>query len=76
MHFRHAGYVLPLLPFSEEEKAKVGGGQVPVYVCVKDRTSFIHHNSIIHIISDLIDLEAWEKFEKVAHKATGPGSQC
>jgi hypothetical protein len=27
-------------------------------------------------VSDQIDLEAWERFEKQAVKATGPGGQC
>lgn len=73
VHFRHAGYMIALLPFVEKQEAKAGGSQVPVYVCVKDRTSFIHWDSKIQIVSDFIDLEAWEKFEKEASKAVGPG---
>ena len=76
MHFRHAGYVLPLLPYEEKQAAKVGGIAQPVYVCVKDRTSFIHYDSQIQIVSDFIDLEAWEKFEKKVNKAVGPGGNC
>jgi len=77
VHFRHAGYIEILMPFMRADKTKnVSKDGVEVNICVKCRRSYIWVNEQMYEVSDLIDVKAWEKFEKVAHKATGPGAQC
>lgn len=77
VHFRHAGYIHTMLPFmrSNQEK-KVELQQYQVMVCVKCRASYVWVYDQLYDVSEHIDLEAWEKLEKEAHKATGPGGQC
>lgn len=76
-HFRHAGYVKLMLPY-----LKPGGGKrvsvenYQVMVCVACRKSFVWADEQMWDVTEKVDLKAWEKFEKVAHEATGPGGQC
>lgn len=77
VHFRHAGYIHNMLPFmraNQEKKVELQSYQV--MVCVKCRSSYAWVYDQLYDISQHIDLEAWEKLEKEAHKATGPGGQC
>ena len=76
-HFRHAGYVQTMLPFLRAGGEKrVGVDDYRVMVCVKCRKSYIWLNEQMYDVTEHVDMEAWEAFEKVAHKATGPGGQC
>lgn len=77
VHFRHAGYIETLLPYVRADKqAKVDSGSYQVKVCVKCRRCFVWYNEQMYDVTDLIDLDAWEKAEKDLHKATGPGGEC
>lgn len=77
LHFRHAGYVLPITPKIEEQVVKGELFTCCVYLCVKCKHSIVYgKDEKIHDITEYIDLNAWEKTEKEAHKATGPGGQC
>jgi hypothetical protein len=77
MHFRHAGYVEMMMPYIKANKEKnVTTDSYPVKVCVKCRKSYVWADSQMYEVTDQIDLEAWEKFEKEAHKATGAGGNC
>ena len=76
-HFRHAGYLAILMPFMRADKSKnVSKDDCEVNICVKCRRSYIWVNEQMYEVTSLIDVKAWEKFEKEAHKATGPGGQC
>jgi DNA-directed RNA polymerase subunit RPC12/RpoP len=75
-HFRHAGYVLPVLPFTEKQEAKVEVHQTAVYLCVKCKSSIITRDGKVHDVSKYIDVKAWAKMEEVVHKETGPGGEC
>jgi hypothetical protein len=77
MHFRHAGYVMPMMPYIDKQEGKVSIDAVQVMVCTKCRYSYIARDGKLHDVTSIIDLEAWEKLEVSAHKATGPGgSNC
>lgn len=76
MHFRHAGYVLPLTPYVEKGESKMMTEQVPVYICIKCKTSLTAIGGKLHNMSKVVDVASWEKTEVEAHKKTGPGSQC
>ena len=77
VHFRHAGYVTLMLPFLRAGGEKrVGCDDVRVMVCVKCKSAWAWITDQMYDLTDKIDLEAWEKTEKEAHKATGPGGQC
>ncbi len=76
-HFRHAGYIQVLLPFLKPGGEKrVHCDDHRVMVCVRCKKSFVWVNEQMHDVSARVDLEAWERTEKEAHKATGPGGQC
>jgi len=47
-----------------------------VMVCVKCKHSYIWVSEQMYDVTEHVDLNAWEKTEKEAHKATGPGGQC
>ena len=77
IHFRHAGYVPVMVPFIE------GGGEKRmvldesrVMVCVACKHSWIWVGKQMYEVTDRIDLQAWERTEKEAHAATGPGGNC
>jgi len=77
IHFRHAGYTKIMVPFMRaggEKRVNVSNEQV--MICVKCKRSFIWVNEQMYDITDRIDLKAWEKTEKEAQAATGPGGQC
>ncbi|MCK5609339.1 hypothetical protein KAR91_46125 [Candidatus Pacearchaeota archaeon] len=77
VHYRHAGYIKLMLPFirpGNEKRMEVTNEQV--MVCVKCRACYVWINEQMYDVTDQIDLKAWEKTEKEAHKATGPGGQC
>lgn len=77
VHFRHAGYFEMMMPFMRADKSKnVATESYQVKVCVACRKAYVWAGEQMYDVTDLIDLEAWEKFEKVAQKATGPGGQC
>lgn len=76
MHFRHAGYVMPMMPFTAKQENKVDVQALQVMVCVKCKHSYIAYDGKLHEVTALIDLNAWEKLEIEAHKATGPGGNC
>jgi len=76
-HFRHAGYVMTMLPFMRSGGEKrVNLEEMRVMVCVSCKNCFVWINEQMYDITDQIDLQAWEKTEKEAHKATGPGGEC
>jgi len=77
IHHRHAGYVSVLLPFFRPpDEKRVNKDDRQVMVCVKCKKSYIWNNEQMYDVTDRIDLQAWEKTEKEAYKATGPGGQC
>ena len=76
VHFRHAGYVELMLPFIEPGKKEVCLDAKSVMVCTKCKKPFAWISGQAYDLSDRIDMKAWEKTEKVAHKTTGPGGQC
>ena len=77
VHFRHAGYVEVLVPFIRpgDEKRMLMQSE-PVKVCVNCKHSFIWLNEQVYDVTDRIDLNAWERTEREAQRATGPGGQC
>jgi len=76
-HFRHAGYMESMAPFIRPGNEKrVSVVSEPVKICVKCKSAFVWINEQMYDVTDQIDLEAWEKTEQEAHKATGPGGQC
>jgi hypothetical protein len=77
VHFRHAGYVEVLVPFirSGDEKRMLMQSE-PVKVCVNCKHSFVWINEQAYDVTDRIDLTAWERTEREAQRATGPGGQC
>jgi len=76
-HFRHAGYVETMVPFIRSGNDKrVSVESHAVKLCVKCKSAFIWLNEQMFDVTEQVDLEAWEKTEKEAHKATGPGGQC
>lgn len=77
MHFRHAGYFELLLPFmraGNEKRMMMDAHQV--MICVTCKNAYVWLNEQMYDVTDDIDLEAWEKTEREAQKATGPGGQC
>lgn len=72
-HFRHAGYVIPMLPYEDEGKPKVSVSSVPVYLCVSCKHSYVNIKEFFHDVTEQVNFDAWEKSEKVAAKAVGPG---
>lgn len=77
VHFRHAGYVEMMLPFMELEGAKrMGVESVHVKICVKCKSAYVWTGRQMFDVTDKVDLRAWEKTEKEAQAATGPGGQC
>lgn len=77
IHFRHAGYVNLLLPFLKGNSEKsVAFDDLRVMVCVACKKSFVRVEQKTYDITDRIDLTAWEKTEREAHQATGPGGEC
>lgn len=77
VHFRHAGYVKAMVPFMRaggEKRISVDNHQV--MVCVKCRRSYVWINEQMYEVTEQIDLSAWEKFEREADRATGPGGEC
>lgn len=76
MHFRHAGYVMPMMPYSDEGKVKVSSAPAQVMICIKCKHAFVHYRDKFHDVTDQIDLEAWKETELKAHEQTGVGGQC
>jgi predicted nucleic-acid-binding Zn-ribbon protein len=77
MHFRHAGYMESMTPYMNPKKEqKVAVDSYAVKVCVKCHRAYIWADTQMYDVTDQIDMEAWEKFEKEAQKATGPGGEC
>jgi len=77
IHYRHAGYVKTMDPFMRsggEKRVHVADRQV--MVCVNCKNAYIWENEQMYDITDQIDLKAWERTEKEAQAATGPGGQC
>lgn len=76
-HFRHAGYMESMIPYIDpKEGPKVSVDSKAVKVCVNCKHSFILHDQKFVDVTEKIDLKAWEKTEKEAYKATGPGGEC
>lgn len=77
VHMRHAGYVEVLIPFMKADKSKnVENDSLQVMICTKCKKAYVWHNQQMYDVTSLVDLNAWEKTEKEAYKATGPGGQC
>lgn len=76
-HFRHAGYVEVMAPFMRPGAEKrVAVESYPVKVCVACKSCYVWLNEQMYDVTDKVDLGAWEKTEREAHAATGPGGQC
>jgi hypothetical protein len=76
LHFRHAGYIETFLPWASVAKeVKLEKHSYQVMVCTKCKSCYIFHEQM-YDVTDMIDLEAWEKIEQELHKATGPGGNC
>ena len=77
VHFRHAGYIKAMMPFMRAgNEKKISIDDLAVSVCVACRSAFVWLNEQMYEVTDQIDMKAWSKFEKEAHRATGPGGQC
>lgn len=77
LHFRHAGYLEMMMPYMRADQSKhVNTDSYSVKVCVACRNAYIWVNDQVYDVTDHINMEAWEEFERVAHKCTGPGGQC
>lgn len=77
VHFRHAGYIEASIPFvSPKSGESLAVDSLPVKICVSCKSAHVIHQDKIIDVTKHIDLNAWEKTEKEAHKATGPGGQC
>lgn len=78
VHFRHAGYLEVQMPYinTVDPQLKVEMHSEQVKVCVACKHCHIIRDAKIWDVTKYIDLAAWEKTEKEAHKATGPGGQC
>jgi len=80
IHFRHGGYVETTTPFvdtSDDDPVRRNSTRSRlVMFCVACKTPFINMGEKMFDASEFIDAESWEEFEKVAHKATGPGGEC
>ena len=76
-HFRHAGYIQTMLPFMRAGNEKrISLEREQVMVCISCKKCYIWVNEQMYDVTDMIDLQAWDKSEKEMHKATGPGGQC
>ncbi len=76
-HFRHAGYMKSMMPFMRPNGEKrVDVQDYQVMVCVKCRCAYIWMNEQMYDVTSQIDMVAWEKFEKEAQRAVGPGGNC
>jgi len=75
-HFRHAGYLETIVPFVSGDGGKICNDSHAVKTCCSCRKSYVAIGSKVYDVTDQVDIDAWEKFEKVAHKTTGPGGQC
>lgn len=77
IHYRHAGYLKTMLPYLKPGGEKrVCVDNVQVMVCVSCRACYVWVDDQMYDVTDQIDLKAWEKLEKEADKATGPGGEC
>ncbi len=77
VHFRHGGYVEVLVPFMRADKTKnVSKDSLQVMICTKCHTCYVWLNEQMYDVTELIDIEAWEKTERELQKATGPGGNC
>lgn len=77
MHFRHAGYVETQLPFIQSEgKKRISTASEAVKICVACKNAYIWIGESVYDVTSQIDLKAWERTEKEAHRATGPGGDC
>lgn len=76
-HFRHAGYMKSMTPFMRAGGEKrVDVFDYPISLCVACKKSFVWINEQMYDVTEHVDVGAWEKTEREAHKATGPGGQC
>lgn len=77
VHFRHAGYINLMLPFMRSGGEKrVDLHEVRVMICVSCKRSHVWANEQLYDVTEHVDLTAWVKTEREAHRATGPGGQC
>jgi hypothetical protein len=77
IHFRHAGYLEAAMPYVRVDRTThIASDSLCVKTCVKCRKSYVYYEDKFIDVTEHIDLEAWEKFEKEAYKATGPGGEC
>lgn len=77
-HSRHAGYFTTKSAYKnvDERAGSTFTTAVPVHICVKCKTPIASLGGVMYDVSKYVDLKAWEKTEKEAHAATGPGGQC
>jgi len=75
-HFRHTGYIETIVPYIGDDGNKTVGESHMVKTCCSCRKSYVSIGPKTYDVTDKIDIKAWEKFEKEAHKATGPGGNC
>lgn len=77
IHFRHAGYVKNMMPYLKHGgEKKVSVENLQVMVCVKCKGCYVWLFDQMYDVTDNIDLQAWERLEIEAHRATGPGGDC
>lgn len=76
-HFRHAGYMRIMMPYLKTGAEKsMTCEPYQVMICVKCKKATIWVDSQMYDVTDRVDLKAWEKTEREAQAATGPGGQC
>ena len=75
-HFRHTGYLETIVPFVSGDGGKICSDTHPVKTCCSCRKSYVAIGSKVYDVTKEVDMKAWEKFEKEAHKSTGPGGEC
>ncbi len=75
-HFRHTGYMETIVPYVAADGGKLAQDSHPVKTCCSCRKSYVNIGPKVYNVTEQIDIKAWEKFEKEAHKATGPGGEC
>lgn len=77
VHMRHAGHVSIMLPYVKGNREKnIANDEMRVQICVKCKKSYVWYDHQMYDISELIDVQAWEKAEEELHAATGPGGNC
>ena len=77
LHMRHAGYLNIMVPWLKPGGLKeVAMREERVMVCVACKKCHIWDGEQMYDVTDKIDLKAWEKTEREAYKATGPGGDC